>query len=138
MSFIRVKKVFTHIPDLDTIGRGRLPWMIKPTSIIVFTDGGKLTSQGNIKNELVIPGSTLPAFPLKPYLEPFRWDQRVFSMTLKLNGNDEAEGKPASAATDHLAPLCDVTGGRNHTGERRTLENISLLLQLIEVDRNVS
>jgi len=101
--------------DLDTIGRGRLPWMIKPTSIIVFTDGGKLTSQGNIKNELVIPGSTLPAFPLKPYLEPFRWDQRVFSMTLKLNGNDEAEGKPASAVTDHLAPLCDVTGGRNHT-----------------------
>ena len=101
--------------------------MIKPTSIIVFTDGGKLTSQGNIKNELVIPGSTLPAFPLKPYLEPFRWDQRVFSMTLKLNGNDEAEGKPASAVTDHLAPLCDVTGGRNHTGERPTLKDTSPL-----------
>lgn len=99
--------------ELDTIGRGRLPWMIKPTSIIVFTDGGKLTSQGNIKNELVLPGSTLPATHLKPYLEPFRWDQRVFSLTLKLNGSDD-EGKPQSGV-DHLAPLCDVTGGRNHT-----------------------
>ena len=93
--------------------------MIKPTSIIVFTDGGKLTSQGNIKNELVLPGSTLPATHLKPYVEPFRWDQRVFSLTLKMNGCDD-EGKTqlaGAAQADHLAPLCDVTGGRNHTGE---------------------
>jgi len=101
--------------ELDTIGRGRLPWMIKPTSIIVFTDGGKLTSQGNIKNELVLPGSTLPATHLKPYVEPFRWDQRVFSLTLKMNGCDDEGKQMAAAQADHLAPLCDVTGGRNHT-----------------------
>ena len=115
-SFLRLSIIlqFFVSSELDTIGRGRLPWMIKPTSIIVFTDGGKLTSQGNIKNELVLPGSTLPATHMKPYLEPFRWDQRVFSLTLKLNGADD-EGKSQSGV-DHLAPLCDVTGGRNHTG----------------------
>ena len=46
--------------ELDSLGRGRLPWMIKPAAIIVITDGGKLTAQGSIKTELVIPGSTLP------------------------------------------------------------------------------
>jgi len=46
--------------ELDSIGRGRLPWMIKPASIIVMTDGGKITSDGNIRSDIVIPGSTLP------------------------------------------------------------------------------
>jgi hypothetical protein len=46
--------------DLDSIGRGRLPWMIKPAAIIVITDGGKLTSSNQLKPELIIPGSNLP------------------------------------------------------------------------------
>jgi hypothetical protein len=53
--------------DLDSIGRGRLPWMIKPAAIIVITDGGKLTSSNQLKPELIIPGSTLPGSEVKPY-----------------------------------------------------------------------
>jgi len=56
----------TFISDLDSIGRGRLPWMIKPAAIIVITDGGKLTSSNQLKPELIIPGSTLPGSKTKP------------------------------------------------------------------------
>ena len=61
---IRSKVIFS---DLDSIGRGRLPWMIKPAAIIVITDGGKLTSSNQLKPELIIPGSTLPGSSTKPY-----------------------------------------------------------------------
>ena len=60
----RNKVIFS---DLDSIGRGRLPWMIKPAAIIVITDGGKLTSSNQLKPELIIPGSTLPGSEDKPY-----------------------------------------------------------------------
>ena len=61
-----VSEVKSFFSDLDSIGRGRLPWMIKPAAIIVITDGGKLTSSNQLKPELIIPGSTLPGSKTKP------------------------------------------------------------------------
>ena len=95
--------------------------MIKPASIIVITDGGKLTSPRSIKGEIELPGSTLPGSML--IQEPFRWDQRVFSIVLKFNAhnaepnaNQTAQSNVESPNSDSLAWLCDKTGGRNFTG----------------------
>ena len=63
------KNIFS---DLDSIGRGRLPWMIKPAAIIVITDGGKLTSSNQLKPELIIPGSTLPGSNLDCQKTPLK------------------------------------------------------------------
>jgi integrator complex subunit 6 len=88
--------------------------MIKPASIIVMTDGGKITSDGNIRSDIVIPGSTLPGSNF--IVEPFRWDQRVFSLTMKFSAGDDVEHTKLANQPNYLAPLCDVTGGRSHIG----------------------
>ena len=62
-----ITEIKSFLLDLDSIGRGRLPWMIKPAAIIVITDGGKLTSSNQLKPELIIPGSTLPGSKVKPH-----------------------------------------------------------------------
>ena len=54
--------------------------------------------------------------------EPFRWDQRVFSLALRFSANDDSENAKMNGANDQLGPLCKVTGGRSHTGSSiRTL-----------------
>src|SRR5690606_486570 len=60
--------------------------------------------------------------------EPFRWDQRVFSIVLKFpsivvppNSADE-EQKP-----NPIAPISEVTGG-----ESREIKNMKALLQYVE------
>lgn len=106
-----------HENELDSIGRGRQPWMIKPAAIIVITDGGKLTSLRSIKSEIELPGSTLPGANL--INEPFRWDQRVFTLMLKYNATgetlDSTTPSQDNTNTDTLAALCDITGGRSFT-----------------------
>lgn len=92
--------------------------MIKPAAIIVITDGGKLTSLRSIKSEIELPGSTLPGANL--INEPFRWDQRVFTLMLKYNATgetlDSTTPSQDNTNTDTLAALCDITGGRSFTG----------------------
>lgn len=123
--------------DLDSIGRGRLPWMIKPAAIIVITDGGKLTSSNQLKPELIIPGSTLPGAIY--FHEPFRWDQRVFSLALRFSANDDSENAKMSGANDQLGPLCKVTGGRSHTvnSPKNLLESLHLIGQKIQSSSGV-
>lgn len=77
-----------------------------------MTDGGKITSDGNIRSDIVIPGSTLPGSNF--IVEPFRWDQRVFSLTMKFSAGDDVENTKLANQPNYLAPLCDVTGGRSH------------------------
>ena len=97
--------------------------MIKPAVIIVITDGGKLTSSRSIKAEIELPGSTLPGANLVN--EPFRWDQRVFTLKLKYNATGETIETPAPSQdnqnVDTLGALCEITGGRSFTGTIRTL-----------------
>ena len=102
---------------MDSIGRGRQPSLIKPAAIIVISDGGKLTSLRSIKNEIELPGSTLPGANL--IKEPFRWDQRVFSLILNFNATGEVVENTMqqnSPGADNLSALCEITGGRSFTG----------------------
>jgi hypothetical protein len=49
--------------------------------------------------------------------EPFRWDQRLFSLLLKFPGSphgfDKQAGVIADVANEYLiTPMCEVTGGK--------------------------
>jgi hypothetical protein len=41
--------------------------------------------------------------------EPFRWDQRVFAITLRMSGGAAKSSGPPSP----FAPMCEVTGGKS-------------------------
>lgn len=55
-----------------------------------------------------IPGSELTK-------EPFRWDQRLFSLVLRLSGTPAVERDTGLVASDSspIDAMCEVTGGRN-------------------------
>lgn len=97
--------------EMDSIGRGRQPWSIRPAAVIVLSDGGMLTSQRITKPELELPGSSLPGSPL--ITEPFRWDQRVYSLCLRLGGGD-GDTVLSESQPDPLTALSEVTGGSSY------------------------
>ena len=55
-----------------------------------------------------LPGSELTK-------EPFRWDQRLFSLVLRISGNASVEPEPLGGVPSDdspITPMCEVTGGR--------------------------
>jgi len=106
---------FDH--ELDSIGRGRQPWSIRPSAVIVLSDGGMLTNKSLTRTDLELPGSSLPGSAL--ITEPFRWDQRVYSLCLRLDGHGSGDQVDRSDehvvhGSDPLAALCEVTGGKSY------------------------
>ncbi|KAH3804920.1 hypothetical protein DPMN_133213 [Dreissena polymorpha] len=103
---------------IDTYGQGRCPHYLEPAVIIVLTDGGKLTSHSGVQPELNIPMNTscVPGHELTK--EPFRWDQRIFSLVMRLPGSvpiDLSCNTIIPSATNHpLDIMCEVTGGRSY------------------------
>lgn len=101
---------------IDTYGQGRCPFYLEPSVIIVITDGGKLSNSGGIQDTLTLPmHSFVPGSELTK--EPFRWDQRLFALVLRLTGTVPP---PDSLLTSSSLPACDdspidsmcnVTGG---------------------------
>jgi integrator complex subunit 6 len=69
---------------IDNYGQGRLPWFVEPASIIILTDGCALTSTSGVLDTLTVPLNPMSGSELT--LEPFRWDQRVFSFLLQFSG----------------------------------------------------
>ena len=68
---------------IDTYGQGRCPFYLEPSVIIVITDGGKLSNSTGIQDALTLPmHSSVPGSELTK--EPFRWDQRLFALVLRL------------------------------------------------------
>lgn len=55
-----------------------------------------------------LPGSELTK-------EPFRWDQRLFALVLRIPGNASVEPEPVGGVPPDdspITPMCEVTGGR--------------------------
>lgn len=55
-----------------------------------------------------LPGSELTK-------EPFRWDQRLFALVLRIAGNASVEPEPVGGVPPDdspITPMCEVTGGR--------------------------
>ena len=62
---------------IDMYGQGRYPFYLEPAVIIVISDGGKLTTQGSVQGELILPmHSSVPGFELTR--EPFRYTSKIF------------------------------------------------------------
>ncbi|XP_021573793.1 integrator complex subunit 6-like isoform X6 [Carlito syrichta] len=104
------------ISGIDNYGQGRNPFFLEPSILITITDGNKLTSTGGVQEELHLPlNSPLPGSELTK--EPFRWDQRLFALVLRLPGVASTEPEQlGSVPTDESAitQMCEVTGGRSY------------------------
>ncbi|KAK3590010.1 hypothetical protein CHS0354_035043 [Potamilus streckersoni] len=112
---------------IDTYGQGRCPFYLEPAVIICITDGGKLTTPNGIHSELnlpmnisIVPGSELTK-------EPFRWDQRIFGIVLKIPGSVPIDLNSSSyipSAENHpIDAMCEVTGGRSYAVYSQKLLN---------------
>ncbi|KAG8585117.1 hypothetical protein GDO81_004897 [Engystomops pustulosus] len=96
--------------------KGRNPFFLEPAIIIAITDGSKLTSSSGVQDELHLPlNSPLPGSELTK--EPFRWDQRLFALVLRLPGATAVEQDQLNTVQvdeSPITPMCDVTGGRSY------------------------
>lgn len=112
---------------IDTYGQGRCPYFLEPSIIIVITDGGKLTTTSAVQEELNLPmHSYVPGSELTK--EPFRWDQRLFALVLRLTGTPPPESNSNGAMqvvpvdSSPIEAMCEVTGGRSFlVNSQRTL-----------------
>ncbi|GBM98058.1 Integrator complex subunit 6-A [Araneus ventricosus] len=100
---------------IDTYGQGRCPFYLEPSIIILITDGGRLTTTLGVQDELNLPmHSSVPGSELTK--EPFRWDQRLFSLVLRLTGIPPADREPSTVVPSDHSPvdvMCEVTGDLN-------------------------
>ncbi|XP_068107064.1 integrator complex subunit 6-like isoform X4 [Hyperolius riggenbachi] len=104
------------VSGIDNYGQGRNPFFLEPSILITITDGSKLTIPSGVQEELHLPlNSPLPGSELTK--EPFRWDQRLFALVLRLPGASSVDPEQlGSVPTDESAitQMCEVTGGRSY------------------------
>ncbi|CAH2050265.1 unnamed protein product, partial [Iphiclides podalirius] len=120
---------------IDTYGQGRCPFYLEPSVIVVITDGGKLSSNAGIQEEFNLPmNCPIPGSELTR--EPFRWDQRLFSLVLRLSGTPAVERDTGLVPSDSspIDAMCEVTGGRSYciTSHRMLMQCIDSLVQKVQ------
>uniref|UniRef100_A0A665WPG6 Integrator complex subunit 6 n=1 Tax=Echeneis naucrates TaxID=173247 RepID=A0A665WPG6_ECHNA len=124
------------VTGIDNYGQGRNPFFLEPAIIIAITDGNKLTSTGGVQDELHLPLTTpLPGSELTK--EPFRWDQRLFALVLRIPGNASVEPEPLGGVPPDdspITPMCEVTGGRSYSvfSQRMLNQCLESLVQKIQ------
>nr|XP_020825630.1 integrator complex subunit 6 isoform X1 [Phascolarctos cinereus] len=100
------------VTGIDNYGQGRNPFFLEPAIIITITDGSKLTTTSGVQEELHLPlNSPLPGSELTK--EPFRWDQRLFALVLRLPGTMAVESEQLTGVPlddSAITPMCEVTG----------------------------
>lgn len=70
------------------------------------------TAQLHLPLTTPLPGSELTK-------EPFRWDQRLFALVLRIPGNASVEPEPLGGVPPDdspITPMCEVTGGKLASG----------------------
>jgi integrator complex subunit 6 len=120
---------------IDTYGQGRCPYFLEPSVIVVITDGGKLSSSAGVQEDFNLPmHSPIPGSELTR--EPFRWDQRLFSLVLRLSGTPALDRDIGLVPSDSspIDAMCEVTGGRSYciTSHRMLMQCIDSLVQKVQ------
>lgn len=120
---------------IDMYGQGRYPFYLEPAVILVISDGGKLTTQGSVQAELNLPmHSSVPGSELTR--EPFRWDQRLYALVLRMAGTPPHSQESGHVANDYssIDAMCEVTGGRSYavTSHRMLHQCIDSLVQKLQ------
>lgn len=115
---------------IDTYGMGRCPFYLEPSIIIVITDGSRLSTTSGVQEELTLPMHSSPVPGSDLTKEPFRWDQRLFALVLRLtgtvppetngngnNGNGSNSNGANSIVHDDspIDGMCEVTGGCSYS-----------------------
>lgn len=124
------------VTGIDNYGQGRNPFFLEPAIIVAITDGSKLTSTSGVQEELHLPlNSPLPGSELTK--EPFRWDQRLFALVLRLPGATSIEQDQINTVQvdeSPITPMCDVTGGRSYCvfSQRMLNQCLESLVQKIQ------
>ncbi|XP_071839568.1 integrator complex subunit 6-A-like [Apostichopus japonicus] len=107
---------------IDNYGQGRNPFFLEPALVIALTDGDKLVNATGVQEELSLPMAHMfPGSELTK--EPFRWDQRLFALVLRMGGVPSLEidkDKPNARSLVNvdespINAMCEVTGGRSYT-----------------------
>ncbi|PNF33141.1 Integrator complex subunit 6-A [Cryptotermes secundus] len=120
---------------IDTYGQGRCPYFLEPSVIVVITDGGKLSNSAGVQEDFNLPmHSPIPGSELTR--EPFRWDQRLFSLVLRLSGTPALDRDVGLVPSDTspIDAMCEVTGGRSYciTSHRMLMQCIDSLVQKVQ------
>lgn len=122
---------------IDNYGMGRNPYYVEPTLVLLFTDGCSMLDIGGIIPEITFPThNALPGSELTT--EMYRWDQRLFSLNIRIPGF-------ASSVTDtSIAPqpediplgnLCEQTGGKlyNIVTQKTLMQSMESIAQKIMI-----
>lgn len=130
---------------IDMYGQGRYPYYLEPAVIVVVTDGGKLTTSNTVQRELTLPmtagavGGMSGVPGAEMTREPFRWDQRLYALVLRMGGHPPISGgqfESGHVASDHspIDAMCEVTGGRSYavTSARVLHQCIESLVQKLQ------
>jgi len=129
---------------IDMYGQGRYPYYLEPAVIVVVTDGGPLTTANTVQRGLELPmsgtaglGLMVPGGELTR--EPFRWDQRLYALVLRMAGHPPMSGSAGESghvASDNspVDAMCEVTGGRSYavTSARVLHQCIESLVQKLQ------
>lgn len=124
------------VSGIDTYGQGRSPFYLESAMIIAITDGGKLSNKNGVQDELHLPmNDPLPGSELTK--EPFRWDQRLFSLVLRLPATTTQEPEQLGSVPSDPSPIslmCEVTGGRSYsvTSQKTLMQCLESLVQKVQ------
>uniref|UniRef100_A0A3B5AFQ8 Integrator complex subunit 6 n=1 Tax=Stegastes partitus TaxID=144197 RepID=A0A3B5AFQ8_9TELE len=97
---------------------------------------GQVCSAEEGRQALHLPLTTpLPGSELTK--EPFRWDQRLFALVLRIPGNTSVEPEPLGGVPPDdspITPMCEVTGGRSYSvfSQRMLNQCLESLVQKIQ------
>ena len=133
---------FLNIPRLqsatDNYGMGRNPFYIEPACVILLTDGGCCTNLSGVESLLNLPNSGYEGAELTKEL--FRWDQRLFSIILRIPGVTPVlslaptQMPPLDAQLD-INSMCEASGGKSYVATSpksltHSLESLSTKIQM--------
>ena len=101
---------------MDTFGLGRCPYYLEPSLIILVTDKSQLMNASQTYEELNLPLTNCP-LGSELTIEPFRWDQRFFLISLSMFSVPYVEPSQTTFIPYAVSPInsmCEVTGGRSY------------------------
>ncbi|EKX50426.1 hypothetical protein GUITHDRAFT_135111 [Guillardia theta CCMP2712] len=112
--------------DIDNYGQGRWPWMtMEAASVWILSDGCDISNDTGILSSFNLPRSEAPT-SAELFLEPFRWDQRVWMTILRCPGcgslPQELANNPGPAGS-----IADMTAGR-----AQVVQNMRELMKAVE------
>lgn len=93
----------------DSYALGRAPWNTNVSVCVLLTDATTLSNaEGLIQDSLTIAPSSAVGADLT--FEPYRWDQRLYTVALKLSATINGVKRQPTAPADLMA-LSEATGG---------------------------